>query len=138
MFEKIYLSVDSKVVPNEELLEKTKEKMKLEMENAKTKDNINFYKYVTMAACIVLFIGVIGIVPKNVGTDSLTEGISNNTVMQDVIIFKDSNFTGLTDINSFDKQVVVGEIEIAEKETIIDKIGGIIISIIQWFHKLLF
>ena len=135
MFEKIYLAVDSKVMIDEKIVEKTKEKMKIEIENTKSQKNINFYKCVTLAACIVLFIGVIGIYPKNIGSDNLSEGMNNNLIIQDAVTIPNNNFNSIASIESFDKGV---DIEAVEKDSIVDSIQEFIADIIQWFKELLF
>ena len=155
MLKKLYRSVDSKITPSESLIKDTKEKLYKEI-NSKKVTNINFYKYATLAACFVIFIGVLSVnMSKVVMSDNslnsvvINESINNssgsfenNKVESDKNSF-DSINTGISGnpFNaSFNSAVSTGNSAtvVTRSDSFIYKVIGFFSNIIQWFRELLF
>ena len=142
MFEKLYKTVDSQVQASEELINKTKIKMKEEIKNSNKVVHINFYKYGTLSAFLVIFIGVLA--ANNIKEISLNEPpiiseSANDSYKEplDTNISVNSNpFNG----SMFDSAMSANSHEnsIGTRNSFLDNIVGFFINIIQWFKELLF
>jgi len=139
MFETLYKSVDSKVQPSAELINKTKLKIKDELNNKNKVVHVNFYKYATIAACLVIFIGVLAVnTTKNIvieDSSSINETINDS--------YKGANITtNGNPFNSgrFDSAMSSGAaISITtSSNSILNNISEFFENILQWFKELLF
>lgn len=146
MFETLYKTVDSKIQPSLELVNETKQKMKLELNNSNKVRHVNFYKYATIAACLVIFLGVLNVNPTkdiqfnnapsmnetfNEAHDSVSSGNKGQNP------FNSANFESG---NKFDSIYFesAGDITVDSKNSILDRIVEFFVKIIQWFKELLF
>ena len=137
MFEQMYKKVDEKIEPSLDLINKTKLKMKEELNNSNKVVHINFYKYATIAACLMIFIGVLSI---NTSQDMLMEQVPsinesyNETFENDSIArdeyFSSENFASTDTVNT--------AVAIPKTNSVLYEIAEFFISIIQWFKELLF
>ena len=149
MFEKMYNESISKVKPDSELIESTKKIMLNELENKEVIKNINFYKYASIAACIVVVISVLAIYPKNIIRDLGSDNayISNGSLKAEDKLdnyfdakdnfskpnYSNDSFNSLEGING-DIGGMVGVNSAQKSNSFLDWIKGII----QWFYELLF
>lgn len=155
MFDKIYNDSISKAKPDRELIESTKKMMQDEVDSKKFITNVSFYKYASIAACIVVVISTFMLYPRNVMRDLSSGSVSapnNNFIAEDNSCFegatmnKDSSFQVQNvspNSNRFDSFVTTnGDIgalannsaPIKNSNPFFDWIKGII----QWFYELLF
>ena len=153
MFKKLYKSVDSKITPSESLIKDTKEKLYKEI-NSKKVTNINFYKYATLAACFVIFIGVLSVNMNKftMSNNSLnifdtSESINNsagnfenNKIEPDVSGNNHFNSAGSSvSENPFHANFdSVASTAVTRSDSFIYKIIEFFTNIIQWFRELLF
>lgn len=151
MFEKMYLDSISKIKPDRELIESTKKMMINELENKKNIKNISFYKYASIAACVVVVISVLTLYPRNIIKDLSTGNIStptDNFIAEDKVYFEGAtmnkdNSVKFPNSNSFDSFAgASGDIgALADSSVSIKKSNPFldgIKEIIQWFYELLF
>jgi len=137
MFKKLYLAVDSKVEPNLDLINNTKNKMYEELKKRNKVRTMNFYKYASIAACLVIFIGVLSVNQK------INQPIQeSNSFMESTNIKPSVNNSGSTGnpFNSaFDSTTSAAtSSSVLKSESFFDKIIDFFTSIIQWFKELLF
>lgn len=150
MFDKIYVESISKVKPDKELINRTKELMNNEVTEKRRIKSINFYKYATLAACIVVFVSVFTLFPRNVvrdiqvnnssissGSFEATDNINND--------FSSSNNTGNLSDSSYSgayfAPLAHGDIGFSSTVEANKKSNSFlewIKEIIQWFYELLF
>ena len=139
MFENLYKKVDEKVQPSEELINETKLKMKDELNNKNKVVHVNFYKYATIAACLVIFIGVLSVnTQKDIAMEyapSINENV-NDSYKESNITTNGNPFNSVT----FDSAMSSGTATSATvaKYSIFDSILEFFENILQWFKELLF
>ena len=143
MFEKLYKSVDMQVMPTSELINETKEKMYKEIKTSNKVKYMNFYKYGTVAACLIIFIGVFSINPTKDAhlnqAPSINESIKD-TAEKDFVSDSFNNMTGNSfSNNSFNSATSSDSASaITVKRPLLDNIIEFFVGIIQWFKELLF
>lgn len=141
MFDNLYKSVDMPIQPSLELINKTKVKMKEEINNSNKVVQVNFYKYATIAACFVIFIGILSV---NMQNDVMTDvAPSINETVDDS--YKESTNTNVsTKGNPFNQAYFNSSVEsgstsdVVLRNSILDNIADFFIGIAQWFKELLF
>jgi hypothetical protein len=141
MFENLYKSVDSKVQPSLKLINETKQMMKSENKVVR----VNFYKYGALAACLVIFIGVLSVnTQKNITMDeasSMIESPSINETSNDSYKETPNISAGGNPFSSaFDSATTSGTASsvATSKNSILSNIAEFFIAIAQWFKELLF
>lgn len=139
MFEKLYKTVDSQIQPSLDLINETKSKMKEELNNSNKVVNMNFYKYGTIAACLIIFIGALTVnTSKNIFVDE--ESSINETVQDSYRGTTSGNISGNpfnTALDSVSTSDSVSEL-VSARSSFFDVIVEFFESIIQWFKELLF
>lgn len=139
MFESLYKSVDLDVQPSLELINKTKQKMKEEINNSNKVVQLNFYKYGALAACLVIFIGVLSVnTSKDIAMNEapIINETVNDSYQGSIEIDMgnnrfDSPFNSAMSSNSTTGTQV-------SRNSILDNIVEFFIGITQWFKELLF
>ena len=140
MFEKVYLAVDSKIEPDLKLIHNTKNRMYEELKNRTKVRTMNFYKYASIAACLVLFIGVLSVNQKInqpiYEVNNFVESTDSYPTKTDV---NDSVSNGNPFNTAFNSATSGATSSTALKsETFWDKVIDFFSSIVQWFKELLF
>ena len=140
MFEKVYLAIDSKIEPDLKLIHNTKNKMYEELKNRNKVRTMNFYKYASIAACLVLFIGVLSINQKInqpiYELNSFVESTDSYPTKNEV---NDSGSKGNPFNTALNSATSGASTSTAFKpETFWDKVIYFFSSIVQWFKELLF
>jgi hypothetical protein len=141
MFKKLYLEVDSKVEPNLELINNTKKKMHEELKNRNKVRTMNFYKYASIAACLVIFMGVLSVNQKI--NAPLYESDSFNESLDTYPNKPSTNNSGIsgnpfnTTFDSAMSSTASTSVEV-KSDSFVDKIIDFFENIIQWFKELLF
>ncbi|MBE5812715.1 MAG: hypothetical protein E7314_03585 [Clostridiales bacterium] len=139
MFEKVYKKVDSKVQPSLELINETKQKMYKEINNSNKIVHMNFYKYATIAACLIIFIGVLA---PNMSKDLVVnESFDiNESVNDSYKEITENNFAGNPFNSALDSVMTSDSVTSAtvSRNSIFDSISEFFENIIQWFKELLF
>ena len=146
MFNKMYVDSISKVKPDKELINRTKEIMNKEIIEKKQIKDINFYKYATVAACLVVVLSAFAFFPKNI----MKEAETNNSFVSDSSFEVKDNISsdyssvdnvGVSSTVSFSSNLFApaaqGSIEV-ESVKKSNNFFDWIKEIIQWFYELLF
>lgn len=156
MFEKIYLSVDSKNNPSKELINLTKEKMYEEAKREQRKKHISLYRYSAVAACAFLVISIFVLIPSRDFNSSIKEDnatinfdkaesqIDSFAPTDNKVPFKGNYFvadesfsTSKDSMNLYNYSASAGN-TLAPKENIFTKIINFIKNAIQHLWKMLF
>lgn len=137
MFEQMYKKVDEKIEPSLDLINKTKLKMKEELNNSNKVVHINFYKYATIAACLVIFIGVLSM---NTSQEMVMDQAPSINESYNESIENNSSVTNnpFTSGNFNSAQTADSAISITKTNSILYNIVEFFANIIQWFKELLF
>ena len=137
MFKKLYTSVTENIKPDDNLVSYTKQLMYNEL---KSKPKINFYKYASIAACFVIFIGALSL---NIKTTNSMESIVNSSEqieISDDIVIKENQSSNISDnlFNANFSDTNFGVASVENNNSFFSKIISFITNIIQWFKELLF
>lgn len=140
MFETLYKSVDLNVKPSIELINKTKQKMKEEINNSNKVVHLNFYKYATIAACLIIFIGVLSVNPtKDLAMEevpNINETVKDSYQQSDVDSFGGGQFDSAFNSTAMSSGTVASAT--SSRNSVLDNIAEFFMNIIRWFKELLF
>lgn len=147
MFDKFYSSIDSKIIPSDELIRKTKAKMYKELNSSSAMNKKHFYRYGAIAACIVIVVGISLMSPTFESTNSMSSCAPVQSLQNNMFAGSSTDIpakTGTAESTDFLTVAAPATSSASHAAafnpvvSFFESIFSIIKNIVQWFKELLF